>query len=714
MDERIQAELGHPLFIDVGPSALASDLESYVTQLGIDERRGASAYIFRLLALQLDALRAEDSLPAITALIRRAAGVPLFALSLEVSHALHRIDAGGLRRIATETESDALKMLRKADLAAVVDEAKDLCFLRATTVQHFVAPSGEHCEAFFRLGDAIRSSSALDRLSFWIMPALEVAGAIIIDNWSIASVALRALQQSGRKTPFDCLSKHPKSDLKDAERVISRMANEALAGNGALVFIISVTSSGKYAEIVRELARKFLSDERIHIVALFGLAGTPQEVDCLCTLDFEPKNFSPEICTLCAGNSTPVPLDPGLYYLKAYPESDVALQAAHFEQVAFIKRFNSVPDVFSVHCTDHFQRHHAFYVNVGAMIAGDVGFRDQCEQTLASLKGQCDLLVTPEPGVSALGDLAAQVLSIPRIASDSLRDLPPEESEKLDQAKNILVVVDVLISGSQIESYVKSLREKATPPESTRILVGLARPPSAKALRGHELAWTKNLSWEASLDSIERLFLPDWQSYSCPWCDEVAVLSDAAERSAQPAPWLTARIAHLSAGEHGGVRVSPLLLLPGVEERRLGNGSLAGDKDATAMATLFSVASALQFLRSDSDVKKRLSPGFDLYHVMAERNLRNYSESLLQAILLRTVAPREWGVTNQRLVAQFLSERPDDADADFRAGEVILWAKRTSIDPSLLISLYCTISSRLPASIVLFPDLHLSDHPGRT
>src|SRR6185312_10401402 len=136
---------------------------------------------------------------AVSELHRKASGIPLFTLSIGEEHQVHRIEATGISRLENAAEQRALEHLRTLDLRDVVNDAKGLCLFRATPFEHFIAPSGEHCEAFFRLGDAIRSRDALDRIVFWTSPLLVSAGGVIVDNWSIASLALRSFQLAGQQ-----------------------------------------------------------------------------------------------------------------------------------------------------------------------------------------------------------------------------------------------------------------------------------------------------------------------------------------------------------------------------------------------------------------------------------------------------------------------------------------------------------------------------------
>jgi hypothetical protein len=617
---------------------------------------------------------------------------------------VHRIDLDGVTGLHGQEGVDALNMLCTVDLRSVVDEASDDCWVNKIAAQHYIAPSGEHCERFFRLGNAIRTRSALERLAFWATRVLSSAGAVVIDNWSIAAVALRALQVSQRDIPFDCLTSHPKQSPQDAKRIIKQIVGELGDSDGDLLFLVSVTSSGAFAEIVRGIAELFLPPDRIRIVALYGLSGTPDDVERLYTLALDPKNTAAEECSLCAsGSSTAIPLDPSLYYAKVYPEVPVPLKRDHFVQKDFAARFGAVPSVFKLHHTDAYGRHHGFYVSVPDMLIGDAEYAKKSRKVFEDLPHQYELLVT-HSAPSAIAKIAREVLDIPMLVTDSLQGLNEADTQTFSQARRILVVSDLMISGHSMERYVKALREKPFEPTHIGIVIGLARPVSEAALTRAKTAWTKNVSWETHFEPIETFCLPNWSKLECPWCAEFEWLDDAIARTALPPRWATDRLQVLQSISGIAEPASPLFLLPDSIPRVLGNGSVAGSGGASALTITMSIASGLQFLRNEKVETSRLVPVFPLHHVMsAEKNLGNYSEALLRAILLRTVAPKEWGITERRRATEYLAALPNDADREFLSGELLLWVARTNADRSPLAEIYMSIAARHSDFPALFP-----------
>jgi hypothetical protein len=581
----------------------------------------------------------------------------------------------------------ALRRICAMELHRLVEKAADRCFYQATPRYHFVAPSGRHCSIFFRVGDIVTSRDALERLAFWILPAAANAGAILIDNWSIASVALRALQSQGLDVPFDCLSYHPHQGRRDADVVIGDLV-QSLPPNKSLLCLISVASSGRYTEVVQQIAKEFnLQDDRLRFLGLYRLR-TETSLDALCDLEESPDNYLPTDCAFCRKGSKAVALHPELYYWKDIPETLVALRKRHFGRAIkeFLIKHHKHLELLSVHQDDRSGRHHAFHVDVASLLTNSA-FQETFRLQLQALAPRPEIVVTPQDGVSSkMGETAARELAIPHVAIDSLRNLMilrETERERLNITTRLLIVDDVLVSGARIADYNKALRECQRHLEAVHFLVGLARPMSSKIWSGLEIALTTNVPWKATLSAVEKFFLPDWRKDKCPWCREFEFLSRLASPESNPPVWLQQRLERLTERERG-MRDEPLFLLPEVSRRTLGSGSLAGPEGMGSMATLFSVASALQALRNDDD-SHQLNPHFPAYQVFGVRNLRNYSEGLLRGLLLRTVLPGEWSETIEVSdLEQFLREAARVQDQDIILGEIIIAAVRRSIDKSVV------------------------------
>jgi hypothetical protein len=92
---------------------------------------------------------------------------------------------------------------------------------------------------------------------------------------------------------------------------------------------------------------------------------------------------------------------------------------------------------------------------------------------------------------------------------------------------------------------------------------------------------------------------------------------------------------------------------------------------------IFSFASALQEIRANESTK--LDDRFPLYVTFGAKNLQNYSEALLHAVLLRTVRPLEWGIEQRELTAKLLHDFAHDSDQEVLLGELLLAMHRDAI-----------------------------------
>jgi len=259
------------------------------------------------------------------------------------------------------------------------------------------------------------------------------------------------------------------------------------------------------------------------------------------------------------------------------------------------------------------------------------------------------------------------------------RGLSQASAELLQSAGRILIVDDVMNSGTRLNDFVRVLRERFGTFDSVMFLVGVLRTQSQPEYEENRVALTKNYPWRSQLSSVHTIYLPRWNADACPWCHERDFLSGVSEALVNPPGWLTDRISLLSRRE-AGVVDQPLFCLPGISPRPLGSGSPVGPEGLSVICTLFTIASGLQCLRTDRDAAKRLHPRFPDMNVFGLQNLKNYSEGMLRAVLLRLVRPYEWGTGNSDLL-RALSENAKERGQEAILGELLLSVARGSVPP---------------------------------
>ncbi|HVV16081.1 MAG TPA: hypothetical protein VHH90_02675 [Polyangia bacterium] len=268
--------------------------------------------------------------------------------------------------------------------------------------------------------------------------------------------------------------------------------------------------------------------------------------------------------------------------------------------------------------------------------------------------------------------------------------------------RKFLVVDDVLVSGSRLSARNRELREREEPPASVNFIVGVARPISEDDWKKLSIALTTRHPWDAKLAAVETFWLPNWQEKSCPWCREYDFLVSITRRLAESPAWLVERVASLTSRERG-LEEDALWFLPGISTPSLGHGSVVGPEGMSATATLFAFASALQRLRHDAE-GKRLNPHFPEFGVFDLKNVKNYSEALLRAVMLRAVLPQEWGTLQSGALRDELSAALSQGDHDSILAELVLAIARGSLDRSFSATVEPALRERYSAISPLLLD----------
>ena len=528
-----------------------------------------------------------------------------------------------------------------------------------------------------RVADAIRSTDALDRIAFWLLPTIATAEAVLVDTSTILAVTIRALQLNGLDTPFECLESHPEHERLGAREVLNRLL-AGIRGDAEIVCIVSVSDGGRLIERVGQ----FLGDVakgviNVRFVAIYAFGPQPANAEILCPLEVRREIQAAEQCTWCTAESKAIPVDPRLYYPRGMQETQIALRQEHFSDVSeFFERYRGLTGCFTVHREDRNDgRHHAFDIDVKVLMSVRV-FQERYRQRLRQIEPLPQLVVTPAHAAGrVLGRIASEVLGIPHMAYDSLYALDSVAAAQrslLPGASGILVVDDAMISGSRISEYNRAMREHCRSLRAVTFLVGLDRTPTADFWKQERIGLTKHAPWNAQVMAVETFHLPKWDARICPWCHEFDFLAAVARRFPSVPEWLERRLGLLMERERG-IREQPFVLLSGCDDPALARGAVAGPKGMSSIETLFAVASGLQRLRNEENEAQRLDPRFPLFSVFGERNVSsNYTEGLMRAAILRTVLRGEWGISpegNIEKVQEALARDAQKLDQRVMLGE---------------------------------------------
>ena len=713
------------------PSSITVDDDTSVRDLAqllaARRKRGErpTAWIYRLSPTLLAELEDPTAQDARAEIETRAGGTSSYALAFSgTENVLRRISPSAL---GPPLAAAQVRRLAHFELRRLAYEARPDAFYRKSLQHHYIAPSGAHCESFFRLGDVVQSKEALDTLAFWALPSVAGADVVLLDSWSIAAVLLRAFGMLGRPPPrFDCLAVHPAHKPEHPSEVIRKLASPTPPQR--LLFLSSVASSGAAITAVSTACAEHHVPNCTY-AAFYALTPAPDRVASFCVLDESPKNFPAGCCPMCADGSIPVRVHPTLFVARDVHEQEVMLRPSYFgvdvppapqlskkaaariEQLTpniilntvdalaglatpantetFGRRY-SAEALFSVHHVDQRGRHHAFRVDVSPILRVRA-FEDRLRAVLSGLP-RADLIVAQDDAVSV--ELAESVRKHWDNNVPMERFPNANNAEQTERPKHIVLVDDQVVSGERIQERVRDLREVArwSALERVDVIVGLARPPGpsrwAEIKRGIETT----ASWRVGVHAVEEFFLPDWDENDCPWCHEFRLFRRATE-ALGAASELDARAQRLAERERG-IRADPFWLTSGFTCPSLARHSFVGATGLSPIHTLFAVVAAVERLRHDES--RPLDPFFPTFRVLARRVLEMYSEALLQAALLRAVRPSEWGTQNRTRFALQVAHQFSKPDRKAFIGEIVLAVYRGAIDPAVLPPLDALISEGFP------------------
>lgn len=598
-----------------------------------------------------------------------------------------------------EVEQSWLDVICEADLLDLMRTDGLNCVLETSGNYHFVTPALVHTDRFIRIGDMVRSRDGLDRLTYWLTQRVRGIDGLLVDTWSISSIALKSLMRADKNVPLDCLPEHPAQNIEQCSDVIQRLVAET-GGSGKILVLVSISGSGTMVQRLRSLFISLGSQVSVEIISIFGFVSTPKEIDCLARIDDHGNSFAEGNCKLCHEDSITIPIDPSSYQIRSWREHLVKTGEAHFDNGRdFINTYREVSGLFFAHRNDQSDnRHHALDIDVRRLLQLNV-FRTKHIEILRSFKGKVSLVVAPtHSAAKELSDLAADVLKVPILIHDTLRrnEMSEAQSTLLTSAESVLIVDDTINSGSRIHQYIQSIREGGYGEfKHIEVHVGMARPESDAELKRLSVAIGNRHPWQGSLVYTEKLILPRWGAKQCPWCKEFDLLARTEELFAMPPLWLTDRLQRLRAMSVG-IEAYSLLSLTNEAELVLGAGSPICAEGTTLMPLIFAVASGLQNHRFDKNPEKQLHPDYPLANVLDSNQFKRYDEGLIRAVFLRLLNRHELGAGEGVRSWALLTDEMKKPNQGILVGELIAALGRRAFPPLTSASFRSTFASQLP------------------
>lgn len=529
----------------------------------------------------------------------------------------------------------AVDEIRDAEMRFLVEKSRAL--LPPIEGAYYLAPSNKPARSFLRVGNVQYSRHSIDAVTFWLLPHLKGAKAILADTWSLSSIAMNASRVLARlrgeqPVPVEMLSQYQDAS-QDRQaalmEILDRLVDEVEQtqdGSGSdaseiddaieVSCLMSATQSGSLVDVLKD--QKELSGLNIDFafVALFSLGKTDQ-LPALCDMSDDPgftKIEDQEIAELA-----PIRVDPQVYFPLRYLNVELTPMVPDAEPFRPFLDLVMGHEILSVHrdqSTDGSTRHHGIHVDMERLFALPA-FIEQFENRLVALDPVPTVILTPlHPAAEVLADLAVDILNrtngiSPAVIKHNSLELREDGATAEYDAEvrsaltsvlpesAVLVLDDCYITGARMTGYQTRLRQLAVEAR-LHYLVGLARPDKV----GNWELFKRRVGFRAKQDrqrhicnTVEAVFsvcLPNWQESHCPWCREASFYgSSIPERNGAEIPKFIADRQAVLADRDAGLRDNVFFVLYGAPQLRLHSGSIfTADNSNCSQAEIFTAVAA--------------------------------------------------------------------------------------------------------------------------
>ncbi len=570
-----------------------------------------------------------------------------------------------------------VNILRHAEMFAYARQPG--AFLPAAANFHYEGPNGGHYESFLRVGTALQSMDVLDGISFWILPYVTLDTSIILDSSSILALGLnlsRYIVDCGYATTsqirlVECIRSYD----EPPQALVQRLLNSGDQFAHLLV-ILSASSTGRLRDRLVTALQGI--SKQLTVITLYSSADSTGSVPAsreqlLCQLGSELSRHEPANCPLCRARSEIIRIDRHTYLLEvAAGTSKIRITKKNAKDAReFLDRYRGTGSI-SVHRDQHDrQRHHMIHIDA-TKLYNKRQFQVRLENILAPLRNHIEIVMSPSHSAAQiLANFVGNYLKLsPIICNEhNLEQLHPLQADQVRKAKQILIVDDVVITGDRLREYKHFLRIAGFLRQNPDVhwLVAVARPPSTE-----ELNAVIDMIGTGNFHAVETVLLPNWAE-NCPWCGELNKL-ERVDRSVVT-PTMARRYHRL---KKKAVGLKKRLFLHWSSDGALktalslGPRSIFGDK-LSDVELFFSVASAIQHLRSSGDLSEEYVP--PLAKVLSPTfYLRGrYYDAIILAAIIRCASRHDLRspLADSRLIAALKQRLRERASVELRS-EILL------------------------------------------
>ena len=521
------------------------------------------------------------------------------------------------------------------------------------------APSGHYMRQFLRVGNIQKSRQALDAVFFWMLPSLENCSAIIVDTWSIGSIALNAarlLERYNKNTRcrVELLPTYFDGDsgsYSETKNILKRIGRNA---KGSTLVLFSAVRSGRSLNRFQEFLEQNFLHQDIKYQAIFALS-EKVSINALCS---RLKGFE-----LVEREDAIITIDPSSYFPVTAKDKPLMIRKINAEfNFPFFDRYagsNAIRIHRDVHDSGRKRlRHHAFDIDVESLLKNSL-FLKRLHEKLQELPKISIIVTPPHDAGKLLGKKVKKFLSKkfrhpPKLIVNA--DLNPRDEslkkifQETNTQTNILILDDVTNTGQRLSRFQANLRALEFHGHISYLL-GVVRPDN-------ELNWNnrvQNLKLSANscpnrIDFVEMLVLPDWNQEKCPWCLEVDWLTRKIQngnlREAGLQLAIDRRNVLNNANDREGLIKEVFWIPPGQSRPTLTQGSIFLPHECPSEADIVaSVAGTIQRMRTDKDDENCLRNDFPQPRVLSPDNYLGlsprFNDQILRTSTLRCARPPE-------------------------------------------------------------------------
>jgi hypothetical protein len=590
-------------------------------------------------------------------------------------------------------KSVVINEIKKSEMEYISESCQSL--MTAPPGSYYFSPSNNAVRSFLRVGNIQYSLQAIDAVCFWISEfCIDIHG-IIVDTWSISSIAFRisnmiAHDHCSNPIPVEILTEYQDASPEKSavsQIILNRLSSRVVTSEQNetnVLCLLSATHTGSLEDVISNLVLSSGLKLNVSYLSLFKL-GEASKITTLYdwsgSLEFTPLSAD-EI-----SGSEGVPIDKAVYFPLSYQDVNVQIRNEHAEAIRpFIDRFQG-KRILSVHRdqkADGLDRHHAVHIDT-QLLFREKEFRSDLEALLSALPSYPDIIISPPHAAAVdLANYAVEYFSrngltpllfhhshLAFATDGAMAEIERAIGAALEVARpesSLLIMDDAFITGARLAGYQTRLRAIGFEGRVDYI-IGVARPDNIatwnryKKMLGYRVPTSRGIHNSNTIKAVYEIVLPNWQEKDCPWCHETElyekVLNKAVYLDSLPSKdyknvdvlkKLRERYESLTKSRSRGMFEELFLIPNGYSQMTLKRDSLFAPPSATQAEVFTGIASAVQNLRTNSETGKQALLG-KKYPIAAVLNADEYvhdvyTDSILRASILRSCKSNELTYTN--------------------------------------------------------------------